>query len=170
MRHLLVYSSRTGNTEKVARAVHAVLPPGTLIFDIKNAPAPDEYDCLSLGFWVHQAKPDPRMWNYMENITNKKVAIFGTMASYPDSDHAKKVIQNAYERLNNNAILGHFLCQGKLTSKRLDECMSGNKANLHHPLTPERRARLIEASRHPNEDDFRAVALTFRKLFSRASD
>lgn len=170
MRHLLVYSSLTGNTKKVALAVHSVLPPETPIFDIKNVPAPDEYDCLSLGFWVHQAKPDPRMWKYMEKIADKKVAFFGTMAAYPDSDHAEKVVRNVYERLSSNTILGHFLCQGKLAAKRFDEYMSGRQTRPNHPLTPERRARLIEANRHPNEDDCRDAAMTFRTLFSRTLD
>ena len=52
MKALVVYSSRTGNTRKIAEAIAAVLP-GCEIHPVESAPAleeaakhPDEADCL----------------------------------------------------------------------------------------------------------------------------
>ena len=45
MKALVVYSSRTGNTRKIAEAIAAVLP-GCEIHPVESAPAPEGYDCL----------------------------------------------------------------------------------------------------------------------------
>ena len=52
MKTLIVYSSKTGNTRKVAEAIHAVLPAGTDIFPVSEAPEPDAYDFVVVGYWV----------------------------------------------------------------------------------------------------------------------
>lgn len=167
MRHLLVYSSITGNTRLLAAAIAAALPPDTPVVDVKNAPDPAEYDCLSLGFWVNRGRPDPRMWEYMKGIKGKTVAAFGTMAAYPGSEHAEKVSRNVYRQLEGNTVLGCFLCQGKLSPKRFEDLMSGARVSPTHPMTPERRARLIEAGRHPDQKDLEDAARAFREFFSK---
>ena len=155
MRHLLVYSSVTGNTKSVAEAVHHVLPPGTPICPVQEAPEPDDFDFLALGFWAHRAGPDPLMRRYMERVRGKVVAVFGTLAAYPDSEHAGQILAAVRSCLDGNRIVGSFLCQGRLAPKRLEQRMQAAPgADAKHPMTPERLARLLEAAKHPNEDDF----------------
>ena len=154
MRHVVVYSSMTGNTRAVAEAIHRIMPPGTGIYPVREAPHPEEFAFLALGFWVHRAKPDPRMLRYMEMVRGKRVAIFGTLAAYPDSAHAGEVIAAAHACLAGNTIIGSFLCQGRLDPKRLERRLRDSDAGGRHPMTPERRARLLAASHHPNEEDF----------------
>lgn len=161
MRISVIYSSLSGNTRQVAEAVHGLLPEGSPLRPVQEAPDPEEYDLLLLGFWVHRAKPDPLMWQYMEKIQNKTVAAFGTLVARPDSDHARKVVENLETRLSGNKILGSFLCQGRLAPKRFEARLSGAAANAHHPLTEERKAALIAANSHPDEEDLKAVRLFF---------
>ena len=71
MKALVVYSSRTGNTRKIAEAIAAVLP-GCEIHPVESAPAPDA-----------QAKA------YLETVRDANVALFGTLGAWPDSDHAR---------------------------------------------------------------------------------
>ena len=42
MKSLVVYSSRTGNTEKVARAIHEILPAPCDIHSVETAPDPGD--------------------------------------------------------------------------------------------------------------------------------
>ena len=167
MRHVLVYSSVSGNTKAVAEAIHPVMPPGTGIYPVQGAPDPDDFDVLVLGFWTHRGGPDPIMARYMERVRGKTVAIFGTLAAYPDSEHAQKVMAAAKASLAGNMILGCFLCQGRLTEKRLVQRMAqplddpSAPADPSHPMTVERRARLMEAAKHPDEQDFAAARDTF---------
>ena len=160
MRHLLVYSSVTGNTRAVAEAIHRIMPPGTGIYPVRQAPEPDAYDFLALGFWTHRAGPDPLMSRYMEKVRGKSVGIFGTLAAYPDSEHAGHVIDAARAQRAGNRIVGAFLCQGRLAPKRFERRMQGD-GNAKHPMTPERRARLLEAAKHPDAEDFARAQSAF---------
>ena len=51
MKTLVVYSSRTGNTGKVARAVAEGLHDCD-IYPVKDAPNPSGYDFVAVGYWV----------------------------------------------------------------------------------------------------------------------
>ena len=87
MKTLVVYSSRTGNTEKVARAVAEGLH-GCAIYPVKDAPNPSGYDFVAVGYWVDKGMPDADAKRYLENIENCTVALFGTLGAWPDSEHA----------------------------------------------------------------------------------
>lgn len=164
MKAIVLYSSVTGNTRSVAEAIHGIMPGNTPIFPVHKAPPPDEYELLILGFWVRRAKPDPRMLRYMGMVQNKRVAWFGTLAAWPDSPHAGQVRANAELLLRGNQVLGGFLCQGRLEAKRFAACMNGTGNNASHPMTEERRMRLIEASKHPDAADFAAAREYFKTL------
>lgn len=166
MKALVVYSSLTGNTRSVAEAVLAVMPEGAGLFSVEEAPEPDGYDFLALGFWVNRARPDPRMLRYMEKIKGKNVALFGTLAAWPGSDHALETARNAGAALEGNRVLGCFLCQGRLEQARFEAAMSGARKDEKHPMTPERRARLLEAACHPDERDFERARQAFRRFLA----
>lgn len=166
-RCLLVYSSVTGNTRQVAEAVRSVLPPGTVCLPVREAPPAEAFDFVVLGFWVHRGGPDPASVRYMETVRGRDVAFFGTLAAYPESGHARAVLERAERLLAGNRILGSFLCQGKLAPERLARRMRGEAADTHHPLTEERRARLLEAARHPDEKDLGMARETFGAIWER---
>ena len=167
MKSIVIYSSVTGNTRSVAEAIAAALPATVAIAPIHKAPPPEEFDFLALGFWVKKAGPDPRMLRYMARLSGKNVAWFGTLAAWPDSPHAMEVRANTALLLEQNTVLGGFLCQGKLESRRFAAAMEG-KGNPEHPLTEERKRRLIEAAKHPDERDRSAAAEAFIGYYGQA--
>ena len=154
MKALVVYSSRTGNTRKIAEAIAAVLP-GCEIHPVESAPAPEGYDLVAVGYWVDKGMPDAQAKAYLETVRDTNVALFGTLGAWPDSDHARDCIAqgealvNAPER--GNKVLGTYLCQGKVDPKIV--AMMQKVASDVHPMTPERKARLEEAAKHPDEAD-----------------
>jgi flavodoxin len=165
MKHAVIYSSVSGNTRSVGEAVLEVLPPGSAIFPVQKAPDPDDFDFLALGFWVHRVMPDPRMRRYMQRVRGKRVAWFGTLSAWPHSDSADRVRQSANGLLETeNTLLGGFLCQGRLEAKRFAAAMDPVSPRSRHTMTEERRARLLEAARHPNEEDFAAARAAFRRF------
>lgn len=151
MKAMVVYSSRTGNTKKIAEAVHSVLPENADIYPVQSAPDPEIYDFVALGFWVDKGEPDAAMGKYMDRVLGKYVGLFGTLGAWPDSEHAKESMRNAVERVAKNTVLGTFLCQGKIDPKLL-AAMEKMKESPH-PMTEERRARIAEAEKHPDETD-----------------
>ena len=158
MHTLIVYSSITGNTRQVAEAIADALPGQVALHPVAEAPAPQGYDLVLPGFWVNKGMADPAMLRYFSLITGQNIAFFGTLAAWPDSPHAMQVLANTNEALKNNTILGSFLCQGRLSAKRMAQYMNPAYENANHPMTPERKARLLEAQKHPDQNDLdRAV-------------
>ena len=122
---------------------------------MESAPAPEGYDLVAVGYWVDKGMPDAQAKAYLETVWDANVALFGTLGAWPDSDHARDCIAqgealvNAPER--RNRVIGTYLCQGKVDPKIV--AMMQKMASDVHPMTPERKARLEEAAKHPDEAD-----------------
>lgn len=58
MKTLVVYSSRTGNTEKLARAIAGALGPDCTLSRAEDAPPPEKFDFIAFGFGVYRGWPD----------------------------------------------------------------------------------------------------------------
>lgn len=155
MKALVVCSSRTGNTRRVAEAVRDALPQGAELYAVEDAPSPEGYGFVALGFWVDKGRPDDKASRYMRTVRGKAVGFFGTMGASPDSDHGRGVLEAAREELAGNDIRCEFLCLG-----RIDPAVV-TAMSAHHPMTPERRARIETASTHPDAEDLAAAARAF---------
>lgn len=164
MRCVLVYSSLTGNTKKVAESIMQIMPSNTDIYSVESAPSTEFYDFIILGFWVNRGKADAKMLEFMKCVKGKKVAFFSTLGAYPNSEHAITLIKDTTELLEqNNKVLGNFICQGKIHPK-LTESIKNLPSDHFHAMTQERLARHQEASKHPDDEDLVNAQQTFRKI------
>lgn len=166
---LVVYSSLTGNTKKVAEAVQSVIP-NCDIFPVENAPENlDDYYFVSVGYWVDRGLPDAKSKKFIKSLKNMNVALFGTLGAYPDSPHALGCIRDSEVMLkkegSNNNVLGSFLCLGKIDPKLID--YMGKFMGDTHPVTPERKERLLQAQTHPDENDLEQVKAVFKNFAER---
>jgi flavodoxin len=166
MKVLLTYSSRTGNTEKVARAIQEVLPADTAFRPISNAPPPEEFDMVVVGFWIDKGKPNQEALDYISTIKNKKTAFFCTMGAQPNAPHGQKYIEEARTLFQENQLVGEFACQGKI-DEELIETFKTFPPDHPHALTEESMKRFEIASKHPDEADLERARETFRKIFQR---
>jgi flavodoxin len=162
MKSMIVYSSRTGNTKAVADAIREVFPSDCSFKSAEEAIDPSDYDFIAIGYWVDKGEPDKKAAAFMEKVKGKKVGLFGTLGAYPDSDHANDCRARAEKLMQGNEVLGQFLCQGKIDPKVLE--MMSKMASDHHPMTEERKARIEEAKKHPNENDFKAAKQAFTEI------
>ena len=162
MKSLIVYSSKTGNTKKIAKAVYQILPEPKEIYPVEKAPAPDDFDFIGLGFWVNRGTADKKAQQYMNKIKNKQVGLFGTLGAYPDSDHAKKCLSRVKELITGNELLGIFLCQGRVDPQVIEQM--AKIAPESHPMTDERKKRLKEAEKHPDEKDCHNAQAAFKDM------
>ncbi len=166
---LVVYSSLTGNTKKVAEAVLSVIPNCDIV-SVDNLPENlDEYYFTAIGYWVDRGLPDAKSKKLIKSIKNMNVALFGTLGAYPNSPHAKGCIRDSEAMLKiagkNNNVLGSFLCLGKIDPKLID--YMGKFMGDTHPVTPERKARLLEAQTHPDDNDLENVKSVFKGFTER---
>ncbi len=169
MKSLIVYSSLTGNTEKVATAISQVLPEAHFC-RVDDAPDNKDFDVIIIGYWVDKGLPDTKILNYIPTIQNKKVVLFGTLGAYPHSDHAKDCMAKAkalVEEQEGNEVIDSFICMGKVDPKLLERM--AQMTNNAHPMTEERRLRIEEGNKHPNEEDFKNVQEFIKSCMAKLS-
>lgn len=149
----IVYSSRTGNTRTVAEHLASAfgLPLSPLRKDGSADLSEGEGSLLVLGFWTWRGGPDPATRAFLRTLRGRRVFAFGTMAAWPDSEHARRCGETLRALLEEggNTLVGRAFCQGRLDPAVL--------AKSRHPMTPERLRRLAEAETHPDAADLRAV-------------
>ncbi|MCR5219901.1 MAG: flavodoxin family protein [bacterium] len=169
MKLLVVYSSMTGNTRKVAEAIAGAVP-GSVLLPVEAEPSPDGFDLVAAGYWVDKGMPDAKSRAWLEKAKGCRMALFGTLGAWPDSEHAKACMRRAAELVESpergNVVCGSWICQGRI-APRVIEAMQKMAPNVH-PMTPARRARIEEAAKHPDESDLASarefIARTIRAL------
>jgi len=165
MKSLIVYSSRTGNTRKVAEAIFELWPEPKEIHPVETAPPPDGFDFIAMGFWVNEGNADQKARIYMQSLSGKKIALFGTLGAYPDSDHARNTLEKIKTELAGNDILGGFMCQGRVDPDVADKI----KKIAPEPVSgePRKRNRIIEAEYHPDEKDLANARIAFSAVLQK---
>jgi flavodoxin len=164
MKSMVVYSSRTGNTKAVAEAIQAAMPEGCELYAVEEAPSSEAYELVAVGFWVDRGTADANAQKYLGGIKNKTVILFGTLGAFPDSDHARDSMARAAMLLpQGNALLGTFICQGRVDPKIVKRFKDLPAGHPHAP-TPESIARQQAASCHPDEADFARAKKVIEKI------
>ena len=161
MKILIVYTSReSGNTKKLAEALAAHFGAECELYNVADAPAPDRYDFIALGFGVYRSFPDCIMIDYMRRCRNKDVGLFMTLGMWPDSPQAAACLGRAEGLMPTCRIRVKFACQGGYTPEYLEKLKS-RPPTSPHGWTPERAERIMEAMKHPNLDDLTSVCKKF---------
>ncbi|MEG0070214.1 MAG: flavodoxin family protein, partial [Cetobacterium sp.] len=95
MKSIILYSSNTGNTKKIAEVIHTTIPNSVLV-NIKdnNEVNLEDYDFIVVGGWIDRATLDTTSLTLVKNIKNKKIGYFFTLGASPDSEHAKNCVDN----------------------------------------------------------------------------
>jgi flavodoxin len=160
---LIVYSSKTGNTRKLAEGIRRGLADAlgqeARIAAVEENPDPAGADWILAGFWADRGNADQKALHYLKSLEGRKIGLFGTLGACPNSEHAgdigKKARDTAAEK---NTVLGCFLCQGRI-DPALTERFKSLPADNPHAMTPERMKLHEEAAKHPDEKDIQdAVA------------
>lgn len=124
MRTLIVYSSQTGNTRKLAEAVGDCWPGETEMVSVDAAPEPKGYDCVAVGFWLQAGKPDLKAAEYLQKIDRMPLFLFATHGAAADSAHVRKAMASALALAPEAEILGTFNCPGEVAPKVLEKIRS----------------------------------------------
>ena len=121
MKALIVYSSQSGNTQKLAETVYAVLPGEKEIWPVDEAPAPEGYDVVAAGFWLQAGKPDPKAAAYLARVKDARLFLFATHGAASGSAHARNAMDQARSLAPDASVIGAFSCQGEVNPKVLEK-------------------------------------------------
>ncbi len=159
MKSLVVYSSQTGNTRKLADAVFEALPGEKEIFPVDEAPDPSDYDFIAVGFWFMQGKPDPKSTEYLAKVGKESLFLFATHAAGAGSEHAIHGMEVAKSLAPESDILGTYSCQGEASPKILEKASK-------KPEPPVWLSDAPDANGHPNFADIEVLSHQISELFA----
>lgn len=132
MTYAIVYSSRTGNTEQLARAIRNALPKEACLYFGGPDAAALVADRLYIGFWTDKGSCDEAMAAFLAGVQNKEVFLFGTAGFGSQPAYFQAVLGRVQANLGaGNTLVGSFMCQGKM------------------PLSVRQRYEAMLASPHP---------------------
>lgn len=126
MKGLIIYSSKTGNTKRMAEKIYEALKDKQqmTIKDIREAPEVEQFDFILLGAWIDRGTLETKTLKFLKTIKNKKLGLFATLGAMPDSEHGRKVIKNLENLLIDRDSLGQYICPG-LVDPRMIEKLKG---------------------------------------------
>ena len=150
MKYAIVYSSRTGNTEMLAKEIKEVLPETDCVYfgapDLKAL----EADMIYLGFWTDKGSCDEDSSRFMEKLRGQQVFLFGTAGFGGAAEYFEQILSRAKAKLGPELrIAGSFMCQGKMPQ-------SVRERYLQMEDSPRRSAMLANfdaALSHPDADE-----------------
>jgi flavodoxin len=157
MKALVTYFSKTGNTEKVAKAIFDALPVDKDIKPIQDMEGAAGYDIVFCGFPVYAHSVPGKAQPFIKALgEGQKVAFFSTHGSLRGGQLPKQAVENAIGLALKATVIGHFGSRGKVDPKIIEMLMQQQ----------ENRAWAKEAQSadaHPDQadlEDARAFALS----------
>ncbi len=144
---LVTYFSRTGNTRKIAEAIHDALvgDPDILPMDQVRDLAP--YGLVFIGFPVQSHSLPYKVEEFLKSVpAGKKVALFSTHGSLPGMKMSREALEYATVLVSKAKLLGTFSCRGKVSMQALEVL---SKSPEHEAWTD----MAATANTHPDEHD-----------------
>ena len=152
MKYLVIYSSRTGNTEKIAMEIFEALPGKSK--DIQRVEEQNgEADTYFVGFWNDKGICGGEIMEFLEKLHGKQVAIFGTCGMGEDPEYCRQVSKRVEAFIpEDNRYLGSFLCSGRMAPQVLERYRIMQKQQ-DTPRVRQMIRSCQEAMLHPDEND-----------------
>ncbi len=158
MKSLVIYSSRSGNTGRLAQAVYDSLPGEKGIVSISDLSGQDaNCDLIILGFPIMAGRVEPRAKKYLSAFNCKtKLFLFVTHGSLKASELVANVLAQALDLLGNVDLAGTFTCQGEVDPKVIDKLRRGSRP-------PAWLDEAAHAKTHPNDKDIEELTELIQK-------
>ena len=148
MKSLILYSSQSGNTRKLADSVYAALSGDREICPVDEAPNElADFDLIAVGFWFQGGKPDSKTNRFLPLLAGRKIFLFATHGAAKGSVHAQQGMAAAKELAAGATVIGTYSCQGEVSQKVL-------AATAAKPEPPVWLADAPAAKGHPDQDNF----------------
>jgi flavodoxin len=118
---LVAYFSRTGNTQKIAEAIHLALEGSKEILPLDQAQNLYDYKLIFVGFPVHSHNVPYKVELFLRKIPKgQKIALFATHGSLAGGRLAREALEHALVLTSQARVIGTFSCRGKVSLEALD--------------------------------------------------
>lgn len=158
MKALVVYSTKTKNTLKLAEALYGTIRYRKELKSIDDKPNPEDYGFIAVGFWVKNSKPDPATMEFLPTIRDgQEVFLFATHASARDSEPIRNAMKIARKLIKKGRILGTFGCQGEISPEMMEKIAAQDKKPAWFADAP-------AAKGHPDKEDIAELIHLFNEI------
>lgn len=115
MKYAICYSSRTGNTAKLAEAIRQTLPTLDCVYCGAPHGTAKGADMIFAGFWTDKGTCDSQMGEFLQTLENKKLFLFGTAGFGGSQAYFTQILERVRANVPASCeIVGTFMCQGKM--------------------------------------------------------
>ena len=122
-------------------------------FGIPN-PAAMEADTLYVGFWTDKGKADESSSDFLKQLREKQVFLFGTAGFGGSEEYFNKILKAVQKELHSsNTVIGSFMCQGKMPMSVRQRYENMKKQPIHLPNLDAMIENFDKAVSHPDADD-----------------
>ncbi len=114
--YLVLYESESGNTRKIAATIFSHLPGNSKdLVDITAGKTIPEAEVYFVGYCVHQGSCSMAVSDFLNNLSGKQIALFGTCGTGDAPNYYEQVEHSATAWIEgDNKYLGAFFCQGRM--------------------------------------------------------
>lgn len=157
MKSLIIYSSLTGNTKKIAEAIAKEVEDAELlrVQDVEPSMLA-HFDVIYIGYWVDKGDCDQASLKVMSHITNQRIVLFGTTGASSSSTAYYEMIKHKVEtHIPQVHLLGHLLLQGSVSDKLIDRYRAQAKEHPEDEHLMQQIAAYEKGQSHPDEADIK---------------
>lgn len=177
MSTVVIYTSQSGNTAKVADAIYDAIPDKDKeITTIENWNGKTDADTWFVGFWINRGTCGLDVCDLLDRLSGKRIALFATCGMHDENEYFDSIRSSCSVWVPDDAqYLGFYLCQGKMpmaVRRRYEEKKEELKERENSPdgkMSVEEAARrekelerLIanfdNALLHPDDEDLKNAA------------
>ena len=154
MTYAIVYSSRTGNTELLARTIQKALPAEDCVYFGGPDAAALAADRLYVGFWTDKGSCDEALAAFLSGVEGKELFLFGTAGFGSQPAYFQAVLKRVQANLGPDCtLLGSYMCQGKMPQAVRQRYEAMLAAPGHAPNLEAMIENFDRALSHPDAED-----------------
>lgn len=161
MKYLIVFNSRTGNTAGLAEEVRSTLSKEDCVYfggsDYMDADTP----LIFVGFWTDKGTCDINTANYLKDLKDKNVFLFGTAGFGGSTEYFDHILDSTIQNLNKSCkVIGSFMCQGRMpisVRERYEKMLTSGAGDTK---INEMLKNFDSAVTHPDGNDLEQLKIT----------
>ncbi|MBM3293811.1 MAG: hypothetical protein FJY82_04715 [Candidatus Aminicenantes bacterium] len=159
---LVAYYSLTGNTRRVAEAVHEALSGDKDILPLDEVEDLDGYRLVFIGFPVHAHSLPFKVERFITSVKpGAKIALFCTHGSLPGHRLSREALEYAVVLAAKARILGTFCVRGRISLEALDILARSPEHREWTEMAP-------SAEGHPDTSDLEEARAFARQVKARS--
>jgi len=165
-KYKVLFTSRTGNTEKVAVKIYeAIADSSKDIQKIEAFEGGDDAEIYFIGFWADHGSCSMEVMDCLDEIHGKKIALFGTCGMGSNKEYYAGIEASVSAFIpDDNEYLGMFLCQGKMPIQVRNKYEEMLKRDAGDEKAKFMIKNFNEAMLHPDKRDLENAAVFASKI------